>query len=61
MKKIAMQKVMRRSRPTNEEAAEHGDGKIHYSRSDGNFLMSNVASATHMAVKNEKKIKQSQK
>ena len=55
MKKIAMQKVMRRSRPTNEEAAEHGDGKIHYSRSDGNFLMSNVASATHMAVKMKRK------
>ena len=44
-----------RARPTNETAPEATDGKIHYSRSDGKFLMNTFTSATHIAVKLRKK------
>jgi hypothetical protein len=52
--------VAKKARPRNEAAPEQSDGKIHYSRNDGKFLMNTFTSATHIAVKLKKKANKAQ-
>ena len=56
MNKLAVA-LVQKARPTNEAAPEASDGRIHYARNDGQFLLNTFTSATHVAVKLRKKAK----